>query len=86
MQVICYCPCMFFILKLKQIYYLVYSQVSRDSARFPVFTVGTLVENLLVCVMLSSSHRSTPHTIGAKRFNLGFFLSSCVVSHILKIL
>ncbi len=59
--------------KIAKIYYLVYSQVSRDSARFPVFTVGTLVENLLVCVVLSSSHRSTPHTIGAKRFNLGFF-------------
>ncbi len=48
------------------------------------FTVRTLVEHLLVCVVLSSSHRSTPHTIGAKRFIL---LSSCVcvVSHILKI-
>ncbi len=52
---------------------LVYSQVWRDSARFPVFTVGTLVEDLLVCGVVSSSHRSTPHTIGAKPFNLGLF-------------
>ncbi len=58
---------------------------SRD-AIFPAFTVRTLVENLLVCGVLYLSHRGTPHTIGAKRFNLGFFLSSCVVSHILKIL
>ncbi len=64
---------MFFVLKLKTKIYIVYSQVSRDSARFPVFTVGSLVENLLVCGVLSLSHRSTPHTIGAKRFNLGFF-------------
>ena len=28
----------------------------------------------------------TPHTIGAKRFNLGFFVLMFVVSHILKIL
>ncbi len=41
--------------------------------RFPVFTVGTLVENLLVCGVQSSSHCSTPHTIGAKRFNPGVF-------------
>ncbi len=47
---------------------LIYSQVFRDFVRFPVFTVRTLVENLLVCGVLSSSHRSTPHTIGAKRF------------------
>ncbi len=26
----------------------------------------TLIENLLVCGVLSSSHRGTPHTIGAK--------------------
>ncbi len=64
---------MFFVLKLKTKIYIVYSQVSRDSARFPVFTVCSLVENLLVCGVLSLSHRSTPHTIGAKRFNLGFF-------------
>ncbi len=36
---------------------------------------------LKICwCVLSSSHRSTPHTIGANRFNLGFFLSSCVWS------
>ncbi len=60
--------------------YIVYSHVSRDFARFPVFTVGTLVENLLVCGVLSLSHRSTPHNIGAKWLNLGFFLSSCLWS------
>ncbi len=58
-----------------------YSQVLRDSVRFPVFTVGNLVENLLVCGVLSSSHHSTPQTIRAKQFNLWvFFLSSCVWS------
>ncbi len=40
----------------------------------------TLVEYLSVCGVLSSSHRGTPHTIGAQRLNLGFFLSSCVWS------
>ncbi len=46
-----------------------------------MFTVGTLVENL-VCGVLSLSHRSTPHTIGAKRLNLGFFCSHvCGLSH-----
>ncbi len=45
-----------------------------------------MVENLLMCGVLSLSHSGTPHTIGAKRLNLGFVLSSCVVSHILKIL
>ncbi len=50
--------------------------------RFPVFTVRTLVENLLVCGVLSSSHRSTPHTIGAKRLHLGFFGPRvCGLSH-----
>ncbi len=62
---------MFFVLKLKK-KNLEYSKISRDSARFPLFTVGTLVENLLVCGVLSSSHHSTPHTIEEKRFNLGF--------------
>ncbi len=57
---------------------LVYSQVSRDFVRFPVFTVRILVENLLLCGVLSFSHRSTPHTVGAKLLNLGFFLSSCL--------
>ncbi len=66
--------------------YIVYSQVSRNYARFPVLKVRTLVESLLVCGVLALSHRSTPHTIGAKRLNLGFILYSCVVSHILKIL
>jgi len=40
--------------------------------RFPVFTVETLVEILLVFGVLSLSHHGTPHTIGAKRLNLGF--------------
>ncbi len=58
-------------------------EVSKDFARFPVFTVQTLVENLLVCGVLSSSHRGTPHTIGAKRFNLGFFGPHvCGLSHL----
>ncbi len=35
----------------------------------PVFTVRTLIENLLVCGVQSLSHR----TRGAKRLNLGFF-------------
>ena len=51
----------------------VYSEVLRDFVRFPVFTVVTLVENLFVCGVLSLSHHGTPHTIGAKRLNLGFF-------------
>ncbi len=45
---------------------LVYSQVSRDSARFPVFTFGTLVENLLVCCLC---HITAHHTL--KEQNLG---------------
>ncbi len=53
---------------------------------FPAFKFGTLVEYLSVCGVLSSSHRSTPHTIGAKRLNLGFFVLMFVVFHILKIL
>ncbi len=73
---------MFFVLKKQKKPNIVYSQVSRDSARFPVFTVGTLVENLLMCGVLSSSHRSTPHTIGAERFKLGFFCPHvCGLSH-----
>ncbi len=61
---------------------LIYSQVFRDFVRFPVFTVRTLVENLLVCGVLSSSHRSTPHTIGAKRLHLGYFCPHvCGLSH-----
>lgn len=36
--------------------HLVYSHVSRDFARFLVFNLGTLVENLLVCYVLYSSH------------------------------
>ena len=39
-------------------------------------TVGTLVENLFVCGVLSLSHHGTPHTIGAKLLNLGFFVLS----------
>ncbi len=46
---------------------------------------GHLVENLLVCGVLSLSHRGTPHTLGAKRLNLAFFVLMFVVSHILKI-
>ncbi len=71
---------MFFVLKLQLKTNIVYSQIPRDFARFPVFTVGTLVENLLVCGVLSLSHRSTPHTIEVKTVLM------FVVSHILKIL
>ncbi len=47
-----------------------------------MFTVFLLVEDLLVCGVLSSSHRSTQHTIGAKWFNLGFFGPHvCGLSH-----
>ncbi len=50
--------------------------------RFPVITVGNLVENLLVCGVLFLSHRGTPHTIGAKRLNLGLFCPHvCGLSH-----
>ncbi len=35
-----------------------------------MFTVRTLVENLLVCGVLSLSHRSTPQNMGTKRLNL----------------
>ena len=63
-----------------------YSEVSQDFARFPVFTVETLVENLFVCGVLSLSHHGTPQTIGAKWLNLGFFILMFVVYHILKIL
>ncbi len=65
---------------------LVYSQVSTDSVRFPMFTVRTLAENLLVCGLLSWSHRGTPQHYRSKWFNLGFFVLVCMVSHILKIL
>ncbi len=57
---------------------LVYSQVSRDFARFPVFTVRALIENLL-CVVCCLCHIAAHHTIGAKRLNLGFF---CGLSHL----
>ncbi len=47
-----------------------------------MFTVRTLVENLSVCGVLSLSYRSTPHTIGAKQLNLGFFCPHvCGLSH-----
>ncbi len=61
MHLICYGPCMFL---------YVYSQVSRDFVRLPMFKVGTLVGNLLVCGVLSLSLRIAPHTIGAKWLNL----------------
>ncbi len=49
---------------------------------FPCSQSGLLVENLLVCDMLSLSHRGTPHTIRAKRLNQGFFCSHvCGLSH-----
>ena len=63
-----------------------YSLVSTDFARFLVLTVGTQVENLFVCGVLSLSNHGTPHTVGAKRLNLGFFVLMFVVSDSLKIL
>ncbi len=63
-----------------------YCYISRDSARFPVFPFQLLVENLLVCGVLSLSHCGTPHTIGAKGSIYGFLVLMCMVSHILKIL
>ncbi len=45
-----------------------------------MFTVRTLVEDLLVCGVLSSSDHGTQHTMGAKRFNPGFFSPSCLWS------
>ena len=59
-----------------------YSLFSTDFARFLVLTVGTLVGHLFVCgvlVFVKSWH--TPHTVGAKRLNLGFFVLMFVVSH-----
>jgi len=61
----------------------VYSEVSRDFARFPVFTVRLKICSCVVCCLCHI--HSTPHTIGAKRLNLGFFVLGFVVSHILKI-
>ncbi len=74
---------MFFVLKLQfKKKNLVYSQVWRDFLRFPMFTVRTLVEDLLVCGVLSSSDRGTQHTMGAKRLNPGFFRPHvCGLSH-----
>ncbi len=49
---------------------------------FPCSHSGILVENLLVCGVLSSSRCSTPHTIGAKQLNLGLFCPRvCALSH-----
>ncbi len=46
-----------------------------------MFTVRTLVENLLVCGVLSLS-RGTPHTIGAKWLNQGYICPHiCGLSH-----
>ncbi len=61
----------------------IYSQVSRDFARSPVFTVGTSGLTICWCVVCCPlSHCSTPHTIGAKRLNLGFFCPHvCGLSH-----
>ncbi len=64
---------MFFVQKKKKKKKLVYTQVSREFAIFLVFEFGTLVENLLVCGVLSTSHHIAPHTIGANQLNLGFF-------------
>ncbi len=50
----------------------IYSQVSRDLARFPVFTVDSWLK---ICCCLC-------HSIGAKQLNLGFFCPHvCGLSH-----
>ncbi len=48
-----------------------------------VFTVRTLIENLL-CVVCSLCHIAAHHTIGAKRLNLGFIFCPhvCGLSHL----
>ncbi len=66
---------------------LVYSQVSRDFVRFPVFTVRILVENMLLCGVLSfSTSQHTTHCRSKTVKSRIFFVLMFVVSHILKIL
>ncbi len=48
--------------------------------------VEYLRSKTLMCGGTFRSHRGTPHTIGAKRLNLGFFVLMLVVSHIMIIL
>ncbi len=74
-----YCLCMFFVPKKKK---RVYSEVSRDLARFVVFTVKTLGLQICWCVVCCLCHIVTSHTLGAKRLNLGFFFPHvCGLSH-----
>ncbi len=57
------------------------SQFSRDSARFPVFTVRTMLK-ICWCVVCCLRHIAGHHTTGAKQFNLGFFfVLVCGLSH-----
>ena len=51
-----------------------------------MLTVETLVGNLFVCGVPSLSNHGTPHTVGAKQLNLGFFVLMFGVYHNLKIL
>ncbi len=60
---------MFFVLK-KIVFILKFAEILRG---FPCSRSGLFVEDLLVCGVLSLSHRGTPHTIGAKRLNRGSF-------------
>jgi len=54
-----------------------YSEVSRDF----LCSQSRLWFKIFSCVGCCLSHYGTPHTIGAKWFNLGFFLLVCGLSH-----
>ncbi len=54
-----------------------------ESARKPWLLMLNIYDQKSWCV---GGTQRTPHTIGAKRLNLGFFFLMFVVSHILKIL
>ncbi len=66
------------------------SQVLRDSAGFPLFTVRNLVQNLSVwCAVFVTSRHITHYrrkTVKSRIFFVFFFCLMFVVSHILKIL
>lgn len=60
----------------------VYAEVSRDFARFHVITVQSELWWKICSYVVSSSHRGTLHTVGAKLLNLALFVLIFVVSHI----
>ncbi len=70
--------------KIKHIYkQILFTPKSPEVLRgFPCSQSGLLVENLLVCGVVSLPHRGTPHTIGAKQLNQGFLCPHvCGLSH-----